>query len=66
MKIEKREYYLKKYFPFRAGLGKVSRWNLRKKIINITIKKIKKNDNHILQRRLMKWKGTKKEFPIDD
>jgi hypothetical protein len=42
MKIEKREYYLKKYFPFRAGLGKVSRWNLRKKIINITIKKIKK------------------------
>ena len=66
MKIEKREYYLKKYFPFRAGLGKVSRWNLRKKIINITIKKIKKCDNYILQRRLMKWKGTKKEFPIDD
>lgn len=66
MKIEKREYYLKKYFPFRAGLGKVSRWNLRKKIINITIKKIKKNDNYILQRRLMEWKGTKKEFPIDD
>lgn len=63
MKIEKREYYLKKYFPFRAGLGKVSRWNLRKKIINITIKK---SDNYILQRRLMEWKGTKKEFPIDD